>query len=244
MNRHPLIDFYYFNGTDNCGRTLNFILQQNDEWLESTHDYIQWLFPLRERSGANLDAPLVDTKLTMAFGRYEMGPRHMHKAFDRMLAFFGLERDGEHIGKSAKWNDRKQNWFLHPTHNDLRITRIISSMTTLGLSSYAQAFLKVLLLLSDDPECGFSREAIEYWQSANPNSSPHIGIQPIANNHRQIEAILNDVEDGSEAVVQPAIRKLVAFEEMYRREVVAVEEYFSQHDALPTSQPHTMGSIP
>lgn len=243
MNRHPLIDFYYFNGTDNCGRTLNFILQQNDEWLESTHDYIQWLFPLRERSGANPDAPLIDTKLSMAFGCYEMGSMHMLKAFDRMLAFFGLERDGEHIGKSAKWNDRKEYWFLHPTHNDLRITRIISSMTTLGLSSYAQALLKALLLLSVDPECGFSREAIEYWQSANLKSSPHIGIQPIVNNPKQIEAILHNVEHGYEAAVLPAIRKLVAFEEMYRREVMAVEEYFSKHDALPTSQPHTMGSI-
>jgi len=41
MDKHALIDFFYFGGTDDKERTLEFILSQPDDWLESTHDYIQ-----------------------------------------------------------------------------------------------------------------------------------------------------------------------------------------------------------
>ena len=53
MIGHPLIDFFADNGADNRGRVLLQIVGQSDEWLESTHDFIQWLFPLSEASGAN-----------------------------------------------------------------------------------------------------------------------------------------------------------------------------------------------
>ena len=39
------------------GRYLHDILKWPDKRLESTHDYIQWLFPLPEVSGFNPEAP-------------------------------------------------------------------------------------------------------------------------------------------------------------------------------------------
>ena len=32
-------------GVDHAGRAFDFILDQNDEWLEKTCDFIQWVFP-------------------------------------------------------------------------------------------------------------------------------------------------------------------------------------------------------
>src|SRR5690606_20976501 len=63
----PLIAFYRGAGRDHRGRTLDEILRHDDDWLERTHDFVQWLFPLREPSGANPFAPLVDDEIRDAF---------------------------------------------------------------------------------------------------------------------------------------------------------------------------------
>lgn len=228
MNQHPLIDFFFFDGKDNRGRSLAQILKQSDAWLERTHDYIQWLFPLKNKSGANPGAPLVDARLSIAFERYEMGSSQMLQAFDRMLAFYGLERDAMNIEKGPNWVDRKENWFTHPTHNDLRITRIINSMSILGMNSYAQIFLNALLTLPDEPDCGFCNEAIEYWKSAI-QKPPSIATKSKTITREQSKIILHNVVESSETSVQPAVLKLIRFEEMYQSELAEVSNYFAQH---------------
>ena len=50
---HPLVAFYRDGARDDEGRTLAEILAWDDDRLEEIHDFIQWLFPLPERSGAN-----------------------------------------------------------------------------------------------------------------------------------------------------------------------------------------------
>ena len=51
-----IINFYCAIEGHDQGRMLADILNQDDRWLESVHDYIQWLFPNREPSevGRNL----------------------------------------------------------------------------------------------------------------------------------------------------------------------------------------------
>jgi hypothetical protein len=46
-----LVSFYDGSGPDGNGRTLEEILQWDAEKLERSHDYIQTLFPLPEKSG-------------------------------------------------------------------------------------------------------------------------------------------------------------------------------------------------
>ena len=58
-NADLILDFYRSTGTDHRGRTLSQIPQKSDRWLEETHDYIQWLFPLYVRSKFNPHAPLL-----------------------------------------------------------------------------------------------------------------------------------------------------------------------------------------
>lgn len=41
-----LLRFYCGTHPDHRGRMLAEILRQDDDWLEITHDYIPWLFPL------------------------------------------------------------------------------------------------------------------------------------------------------------------------------------------------------
>lgn len=166
MASELLVDFFSGVGTDDRGRRLDFIVDQSDEWLECTHDYIQWLFPLAVKSGANPDAPLVSDGLVDLFRVNQTAQNNMLRGLDRMLSFYGLQRSNKTITKGASWHFRKENWFLSPTHNDLRITRMLKSMQILGFGNYAQSLLDELLQLSSEPDCGFSDDAIGYWKSS------------------------------------------------------------------------------
>ena len=163
----PLVAFYRGLQPDGRGRRLDDILARDDEWLESTHDYIQWLFPLLARSGANPAAPVLDD-VQIAVFRGEAALRvKLLQAFDRMLSFYGLKREGEAVVKGQNWKARKSNWFVHPTHNNLRITRILASLRLLGLERESSALLEALeALRNGEADCGVGEAAYAYWRRA------------------------------------------------------------------------------
>jgi hypothetical protein len=222
MNKHALIDFFYFCGTDDKGRTLDFILNQPDEWLESTHDYIQWLFPLKERSGANPNAPLFDNELLGAFRLYSVGRDQMVRALDRMLKFYGLQRDDLVISKASIWNERKGYWYVEPTHNDLRISRIIKSMSILTMVEHSESILDTLHILAGESDCGFSREAIEFWNSAIDRSSK----MKMPWKSKQVS--MSNAEFVASPFYDQMIAQIHQFE-AWRQAEERVKEYFAKH---------------
>jgi hypothetical protein len=62
-----ILGFYTGTRPDDRGRFLREILRWPDYKLEQTHDYIQWLFPLAERSALNPEAPILDAKTIREF---------------------------------------------------------------------------------------------------------------------------------------------------------------------------------
>src|SRR4051812_9992096 len=84
---------FYSGETDDQGRTLDEILRWSDDSLELTHDYIQWVFPTPMRSGVNPSAPLVTADTAAAFAKRPELRNGLARAFDRMLAFYGLRRE-------------------------------------------------------------------------------------------------------------------------------------------------------
>lgn len=166
MTDSPLLAFYR-GQPDNLGRTWDEILAQDDEWLEYRHDFIQWLFPLVTPSGANLAAPVLSAADIEAFHQEPALRRKLLLSLDRMLRFYGLKRTDSGVGKDAGWSQRKQNWFVRPTHNNLRITRILKSLATLGCAQEARRFHVALgQLVRTEPDAGVGVEALEYWDKA------------------------------------------------------------------------------
>jgi hypothetical protein len=165
MNR--LLAFYSGTAPDHRGRHLRDILRRDDQWLEMTHDYVQWLFPLREPSGVLPSAPRIDAEVAAAFAADERLRAALHASFLRMLAFYGLsERDGG-IGKAPHWAERKANWFTCPTHNNLRITRMLKCLCALGLRTDAQRFEACLeALRGSEPDCAVGAASFDYWRDA------------------------------------------------------------------------------
>jgi hypothetical protein len=108
-----LISFYEETGTDSRGRYLADILRWGVNKLESSHDYIQTLFPLPERSGINDLAPTIDRQVFEAFrSRVDLRDKLLD-AFKKILWFYGFElatEDGklvvsEHLRSASDSND-------------------------------------------------------------------------------------------------------------------------------------------
>lgn len=92
-----LVSFYEGNGRDFRGRSLANILRWNASKLESSHDYIQTVFPLPEGSGVNWDAPIIDRRVFDAFrSRPELRAK-LRESFQKILWFYGLnlEKEGD-----------------------------------------------------------------------------------------------------------------------------------------------------
>ena len=86
-----LITFYEETSTDSRGRRLTDILRWGVNKLELSHDYIQTLFPLPERSGVNDRAPIIDRQVFEAFRSRTDLQERLRDAFKKMLWFYGFE---------------------------------------------------------------------------------------------------------------------------------------------------------
>ena len=160
-----LTDFTRGDAPDTEGRLISDIWAFSDRELESVHDFIQWLFPLREPSRFNADAPLVHTSDIQAFRSDPALRAALLQSFDVFLAFLGLAREGEGEGVQvvpAADYARKKSVFRQANHNWLRITRVLASTRMLGLEHESRAFFAFLETLRDtvDPI------SFGYWQRA------------------------------------------------------------------------------
>ena len=165
INR-PIVDFYSGKARDSSGRSLREILAWDYRELENVHDYIQWLFPLPEPSQFNLHAPVLDAEQIAEFqANVELRTRLL-ASFDKMLGFYGFERHKLSIMRSDLWGERSRNWLRLGNHNHLRLTRILRSLSILGLKDYAQALFEALIAVSAENTDVISDTTLGYWKRA------------------------------------------------------------------------------
>lgn len=160
-----LTDFYRGTGVDAKGRTLDQIWAYSDDEMETIHDFIQWLFPLREPSRFNPDAPLLSV---LDIAEFHADPRlreNLRHSFELFLAFLGLRCGAGRIVTAPDF-DAKAGVWRHPNHNWLRITRVLTSTRTLGLEEPSRAFLDFLKALRDQEQSGITAETFRYWNHA------------------------------------------------------------------------------
>ena len=160
-----ILDFYR-GGQDDQGRTLDEILAWPDEQLEGVHDFIQWLFPLPERSSANPSAPILERETIAAFHASEELQDRLRQSFLRMMRFYGLEFHPEKIQPAKNFSARSSNWLTPGNHNHLRLTRILHSLRLLGLESEAQALFRALSQLYESHPGRITFRTYEFWKNA------------------------------------------------------------------------------
>ena len=171
----PIVRFYdpHLKAPDAQGRSLSEILSWSDSRLEFSHDYIQTLFPLPERSPIDPSAPVIDHATFTAFRSRPELRLCLRLALERICQFYGFrfqgtgEHDSLRIEKQSngRFEARARNWISRFNHNHLRITRIIRCLRVLGLDEEAKAFFDAVKQVHD--EIGrISDRSLMFWTRA------------------------------------------------------------------------------
>lgn len=177
----PFIVGYYdpkIQRQDAEGRTLDETLHFSDNQLEYYHDYIQYLFPLPERSPINPRAPVITKDVREAFLARQDLRDQLQRSLDRMLGFYGFTSTSSTTTNSDQPRNNNldiqpspnfstqasQTWRKRFDHNHLRITRIIRSLRVLGLEGEARAF-RSALVENDQPQKVSERSRM-FWERA------------------------------------------------------------------------------
>ncbi len=171
------IDFLSGQDLDHRGRTIERIWAFSDRALEDSHDYIQWLFPLREASPVNPYAPrLDDFRVGVVRGDPALHAR-MITSLDVMLRFYGFVRRVDEGGVSVvidedRFDRRTADWVRPMNHNFLRITRILRCLTEVGCEAEARAFHAALSIpIEVYPEV-ISERTQDFWRHAVEDALP------------------------------------------------------------------------
>ncbi len=162
-----LLDFYRGLKTDTEGRLLDDILGWPDDDLEAVHDFIQWLFPLPEPSQFNPDAPLLAEADIAAFKSDPVLQANLLRSFNRILGFLGfaMTDDGK-VVEGKNFSARIPDVWAMSNHNWLRISRILRSLTLLGMKSQADALYERLSGYFTSRKFPIPANTFRYWTEA------------------------------------------------------------------------------
>ena len=165
---HPLLAFYRGLGTDHRGRTLSGILSFSDSELESCHDYIQWLFPLRSASHYNLEAPVVDADVEQIFRQDSGLQQELHRVVLRMLQFYGvvLRETPQGFELLVPQDICDFHWMTPDNHNHKRLCRMLGSLKLLGLETHVAALWQGLQRLAQSHPGCISGATLTHWRLA------------------------------------------------------------------------------
>ncbi|OBZ68903.1 Opioid growth factor receptor-like protein 1 [Grifola frondosa] len=111
--------------------------------LEYKHGFIQWLFPLQEE-GMNYQAQALQRHEIKAMkGNPEIIERVI-RSYRMMLEFYGMRLESKETGllaRSSRDSASRYRNLIRSSHNYLRISRILKSLSELGLERLNAGFL-------------------------------------------------------------------------------------------------------
>ncbi|KMO33723.1 opioid growth factor receptor-related protein [Methylobacterium aquaticum] len=146
----PVHAFLTLRGLDGSGRSFPEVLGFDDAQIEGVHDFIQWLFPLREPSRAVPGAPVIGAAEAEAIRHDPWAQDSLTAARARML-FFYAETKG---------------WLRPYDHNHLRITRILTSLRDLVGLEEARVFHERITALNRAAGSPVNPESLDFWRKA------------------------------------------------------------------------------
>ena len=160
-----LTDFLQNNTPDHAGRYLADIWAFDARQLEYHHDYIQWLFPLDTPSPNNWQAPVL-TKADQALCQQNQTIlANILRSYQMMLDFYGVQLLDNQVVVKPEVDIRDYDWLSHFNHNQLRLTRMIRSLSLVGLTREAQALQQGILSIAEQYG-DVNANTIHYWRDA------------------------------------------------------------------------------
>ena len=166
INQKPIIRFLLLKEPDAKGRMLSDLWNKNDLFLEFSHNYIQWMFPLNEGSKHHPNAPILDDEDIQFIQNHAEIQVNMLHSFDIILRFYGFDRDELTIYRNKDFLRKSKRWLTKNNHNFLRITRILKSLKLCGLDAYSEAFFETLVQVYKEYPV-ITVETMSYWNLEN-----------------------------------------------------------------------------
>ena len=124
MSHTNILAFLSGHGTDDQRRLISDLMDQDDEYWERTHDFIQWLFPLTEPSRSVRNAPILTDDEIQQIQESETAQANIERSVLRYKEF---------LAGATKWRTGYD-------HNHLRISRVIKSLRLLVSDEAANGF--------------------------------------------------------------------------------------------------------
>lgn len=155
MNK-DLILFFENTHPNYDGKYLHDIRNWSDLQLEENHRFIQWMFPNREASTFNSDAPLLDDETVEAFRSRNDLKYEVSQNLERMISFYQLNDES---------GDRPW-WVTKGNHNYLRITRILNSLREFEMFDEATDFFDKLANVYFNNRGFIGRTTFDFWEKA------------------------------------------------------------------------------
>jgi len=146
----PLRPYLAGTGRDGRGRTIEDVLAFSNADIERVHDFIQWLFPLPTRSGAQPDAPVLSAAEIAAIRSDETALANLRRASERMLRFYR----------------ETGSWLARDDHNHLRITRILHALRLLHGDAAAREFYDAVMTEHAANGSPINPRNLRYWADA------------------------------------------------------------------------------
>jgi hypothetical protein len=145
--RGGLVGFFLGESPDDEGRYISDYLNFSDDYLEGCHDFIQWAFPIPERSFFNPQAPLLSPDDIREFTSNQKIQENLDLLFERVFSFM---------------RDSSKNWGQND-HNHLRISRMIRCLRLCGKDNdAARLYLWALSL----PPTNTNSTSKNFWATA------------------------------------------------------------------------------
>lgn len=145
---NPIIHFYNNENVHPSGHLFEDIINgwSDKEW-EDRHDFIQWIFPIKQKSAHNPSAP------TMEYSEYAFLPwRNLERAIGRFITFL----------KNNESFMRGEN-----THNDLRVTRMLQCATLTNMFNHhnfqSTSYLFIILDALNNAGVQKDVKTLRYW---------------------------------------------------------------------------------
>ena len=146
-----ILAFLEHRGLDYQHRTLKLVWAFSDEEIESTHDFMQWVFPTMEASKNVFDGP-------------KMTPDELELVRQSNAATSSILQSSEWF---MGFLERSDTWKRCYDHNHLRVTRMLESLVLVGKGQKAK---ELFTMLTNDDLCtrkGWLEDTtLNYWKQA------------------------------------------------------------------------------
>ena len=149
------------------------ILQFSEEQIEYNHDFIQWIFPTIEKSRFNSDAPTLEENFSERFQKDELAKSNYCKSCQLYLNYIGFRCEQGKI-ESIK----PGRIYELPSHNYLRITRMLNSLNQVGNNTCSANLYQALMKEVRADSNKIDEHTLKYWketQKVNRNYNILIG---------------------------------------------------------------------